>query len=113
MHKPSSEDQCRDSSPSPLERRDSFGMLCAGDESLSGPDDEPRNIFMKLGSTKNQSPDASLQSSALRHTRLAAAQPLNWLGTRTADDFPFTFRRPCLRQLFPSGTRLPRWQFAG
>jgi len=48
MHKPSSEDQYRATSPSPLERRESFGLLGAGDELLSDPDDGPRNSFMKL-----------------------------------------------------------------
>src|SRR5262249_31371370 len=47
MHSPSCDDQYRASSPSPLERRESLGWLCAGDEVLSAPDDGPRNSFMQ------------------------------------------------------------------
>src|SRR5215467_1878046 len=46
-HSASCEAQTRVSSPRPLERRESFGLLCAGDAVWSGPDDVPRNSFMK------------------------------------------------------------------
>jgi hypothetical protein len=47
MHNASCDDQYRASSPSPLERRESLGWLCAGDEVLSAPGDGPRNSFMQ------------------------------------------------------------------